>query len=335
MRRSTKIISKVWIILLAGIVAACSGTNSNSSSNDDSSDKATLQDWDFITVASGGTSGNYYQIGSTMETILGDELEVGTSVQPSTGSIENIELLRQHRAEIAFVMGDAVYQAQEGIGPYAGKTDTPELAAITAMYPNWLHLVTLEGSGITTVEDLRGKRVSVGSPNSGVEANAKILLEAFGLTYDDFDVDFLSYSDSADQLQNGQIDAAFTSSGIPNSAIMDLSAQQDVRIVPIEGKGLDALLENYPIINTGVIPANTYDNTEDVPVIAMMNQLVVRKDAAEHDVYLATKALFENLDELHSSAKAAQKITLDSVEDGLVLDLHPGARRYFEEVGAL
>ena len=270
-----------------------------------------------------------------METILGDELEVVTSVQPSTGSIENIELLRQLRAEIAFVMGDAVYQAQEGIGPYAGKTDTPELAAITAMYPNWLHLVTLEGSGIKTVEDLRGKRVSVGSPNSGVEANAKILLEAFGLTYDDFDVDFLSYSDSADQLQNGQIDAAFTSSGIPNSAIMDLSAQQDVRIVPIEGKGLDALLENYPIINTGVIPANTYDNTEDVPVIAMMNQLVVRKDAAEHDVYLATKALFENLDELHSSAKAAQKITLDSVEDGLVLDLHPGARRYFEEVGAL
>lgn len=332
MRRSTKIISKVWIILLAGIVASCSSTSGNASDNHD---KATLQDWDFITVASGGTSGNYYQIGSTMETILGDELEVGTSVQPSTGSIENIELLRQHRAEIAFVMGDAVYQAQEGIGPYAGKTDTPELAAITAMYPNWLHLVTLEGSGIKTVADLRGKRVSVGSPNSGVEANAKILLEAFGLTYDDFDVDFLSYSDSADQLQNGQIDAAFTSSGIPNSAIMDLSAQQDVRIVPIEGKGLDALLENYPIINTGVIPANTYDNTEDVPVIAMMNQLVVRKDAAEHDVYLATKALFENLDELHSSAKAAQKITLDSVEDGLVLDLHPGARRYFEEVGAL
>lgn len=332
MRRSTKIISKVWIILLAGIVASCSSTSGNASDNHD---KATLQDWDFITVASGGTSGNYYQIGSTMETILGDELEVGTSVQPSTGSIENIELLRQHRAEIAFVMGDAVYQAQEGIGPYAGKTDTPELAAITAMYPNWLHLVTLEGSGIKTVADLRGKRVSVGSPNSGVEANAKILLEAFGLTYDDFDVDFLSYSDSADQLQNGQIDAAFTSSGIPNSAIMDLSAQQDVRIVPIEGKGLDALLENYPIINTGVIPANTYDNTEDVPVIAMMNQLVVRKDAAEHDVYLATKALFENLDELRSSAKAAQKITLDSVEDGLVLDLHPGARRYFEEVGAL
>lgn len=332
MRRSTKIISKVWIILLAGIVASCSSTSGNASDNHD---KATLQDWDFITVASGGTSGNYYQIGSTMETILGDELEVGTSVQPSTGSIENIELLRQHRAEIAFVMGDAVYQAQEGIGPYAGKTDTPELAAITAMYPNWLHLVTLEGSGIKTVADLRGKRVSVGSPNSGVEANAKILLEAFGLTYDDFDVDFLSYSDSADQLQNGQIDAAFTSSGIPNSAIMDLSAQQDVRIVPIEGKGLDALLENYPIINTGVIPANTYDNTEDVPVIAMMNQLVVRKDAAEHDVYLATKALLENLDELRSSAKAAQKITLDSVEDGLVLDLHPGARRYFEEVGAL
>lgn len=332
MRRSTKIISTVWIILLAGIVASCSSTSGNASDNHA---KATLQNWDFITVASGGTSGNYYQIGSTMETILGDELKVGTSVQPSTGSIENIELLRQHRAEIAFVMGDAVYQAQKGIGPYAGKTDTPELAAITAMYPNWLHLVTLEGSGIKTVDDLRGKRVGVGSPNSGVEANAKILLEAFGLTYDDFDVDFLSYSDSADQLQNGQIDAAFTSSGIPNSAIMDLSAQQDVRIVPIEGEGLDNLLSEYPIINTGEIPAGTYDNTEDVPVIAMMNQLVVRKDAAEHDVYLATKALFENLDELHASAKAAQQITLDSVEDGLVLDLHPGARRYFEELGAL
>ncbi|CAM2810587.1 TAXI family TRAP transporter solute-binding subunit [Corynebacterium propinquum] len=332
MRRSTKIISKVWIILLAGIVASCSSTSGNASDNHD---KATLQDWDFITVASGGTSGNYYQIGSTMETILGDELEVGTSVQPSTGSIENIELLRQRRAEIAFVMGDAVYQAQKGIGPYAGKTDTPELAAITAMYPNWLHLVTLEGSGIKTVDDLHGKRVGVGSPNSGVEANAKILLNAFGLTYDDFDVDFLSYSDSADQLQNGQIDAAFTSSGIPNSAIMDLSTQQDVRIVPIEGAGLDNLLSEYPIINTGEIPAGTYDNTEDVPVIAMMNQLVVRKDAAEEDVYLATKALFENLDELHASAKAAQQITFDSVEDGLVLDLHPGARRYFEEVGAL
>lgn len=322
--------SLVSIVAASLVLAGCSSSDSDSSSS--SSGETSV---DFVTIAAGGTSGPYYQIGASMSQVLGDALGADSSVQATGASVENIQLLTDGGAEIAFAMGDATRQAIEGTGPFEGKEGLSDLKAITALYPNFVQIVTTKKSGITSVADLKDKRVGVGDQNSGVELNAQMILEAHNMSYDDINEDFLSYADSIDQMKNGQIDAAFVTSGLPNSSVMDLATTEDVVIVPIEGEGMTALRDKYPFFNEDVIPGGTYDETEDVPTASITNQLLVSPDLSDDEVYAITKALFENLDAIHASHNAAKQITLDSVEDGLATELHPGARKYFEEVGAL
>ncbi len=293
--------------------------------------EVTEVDIDFVTIAAGGTSGPYYQIGATMSQVLADELGTDASVQSTGASVENIDLITSGRAEIAFVMGDATRQAVEGTGPFEGKEALADLQAITALYPNYVQIVTVESSGIKSVEDMRGKRVGVGDQNSGVELNAQMILEAHDMTYDDITEDYLSYADAIDQMKNGQVDAAFVTSGLPNASILDLATSDDVVIIPIEGAGMEKLLELYPFFNENSVPADTYGNAEDVPTASIMNQLLVSPDLSDDEVYTITKALFENLDKIHASHQAAAGITLESVEEGLVVDLQPGAKRYYDE----
>ena len=170
---------------------------------------------EFITIAAGGTSGPYYQIGASMAQIFRNELGSDASVQATGASVENISLITSGRAELAFVMGDATRQAVEGTGPFEGRRQLSELTALTALYPNYVQIVTTARTGIRSVEDLRGKRVGVGDKNSGVELNAQMILDAYGMTYDDIQEDFLSYSGAIDQIKNGQTDAAFVTSGLP------------------------------------------------------------------------------------------------------------------------
>lgn len=326
------------------VLAGCSDTGTNTTTGGDAAASSAADggaaapadaNLDFVTIATGGTSGPYYQIGATMSQILARELGADSSVQATGASVENIQLLVDGKAEVAFAMGDATRQAIDGTGPFEGKAEVKDLKAITALYPNYVQIVTTSKSGITSVEDLKGKRVGVGDKNSGVELNAQMILDAHGMSYDDINEDFLSYSDAIDQMKNGQIDAAFVTSGLPNSSVMDLATTEDVVVVPIEGAGMDALLDKYPFFDNSVIPGGTYDQAEDVPTAAITNQLLVAPGLTDDQVYAITKALFENLDEIHGAHNAAKKITLDSVEDGLATELHPGARRYYEEVGAL
>ncbi|MCI6206062.1 MAG: TAXI family TRAP transporter solute-binding subunit [Corynebacterium glucuronolyticum] len=288
---------------------------------------------EFITIAAGGTSGPYYQIGASMAQIFRNTLGSEASVQATGASVENISLITTGRAELAFVMGDATRQAVEGTGPFTGRRQLSELTALTALYPNYVQIVTTKKTGISSVPDLRGKRIGVGDKNSGVELNAQMILDAYGMTYDDVQEDFLSYASAIDQIKNGQIDAAFVTSGLPNSSIMDLATTEDVVIIPIDGDGFLKLKEKYPFFDQSVIPGGTYSQAEDVYTASIMNQLLVSPDLDEEQVYKMTKALFENLDTLHSAHKAARQITLDSFDDGAAVPIHPGALRYFREQG--
>lgn len=313
------------------VLAGCSDTGASGDSAAGAGDGSV----DFVTIAAGGTSGPYYQIGATMSQVLNRELGADSTVQATGASVENIQLLVDENAEVAFAMGDATRQAIEGTGPFEGKGGVSDLKAITALYPNYVQIVTTAKSGIKSVDDLKGKRVGVGDKNSGVELNAQMILDAYGLSYDDIDEDFLSYSDAIDQMKNDQIDAAFVTSGLPNSSVMDLATSEDVVVVPIEGAGFEALQEKYPFFDNTPIPGGTYDEQEDVMTATITNQLLVSPSLNDDQVYAITKALFENLDEIHEAHNAAKQITLESVEDGIATELHPGARRYFEEVGAL
>lgn len=296
--------------------------------------EAKTVDLDFVTIATGGTSGPYYQIGATMAKVLTEKGGADGNVQSTGASVENITLLKDGKVEVAFAMGDATRQAHEGTGPFEGRA-VENLYAITALYPNFVQIVTTDKTGIKSVKDLAGKRVGVGDRNSGVELNAQMILEAHGMSYDDIDEDFLSYSAAIDQIKNGQVDAAFVTSGLPNSAVMDLATTASVVVVPIEGEGMAALQEKYPFFKADVVPGGTYSQDEDVPTASIMNQLLVAPKLSNDEVYTITKTLFDNIDEIHGAHKAAEKITLDSVEDGLAVELHPGAAAYFKEVGAL
>lgn len=324
------------------VLAACGGddANTDNGAEDNGADAgeqaegADLSDL-FVTVATGGTSGVYYPIGGAISTILESELGIDSSVQATGASVENINLIDTGRAELAITMADSVLQAYEGSGEFEGKDPIESMAGLAALYPNFVQVVTTEDTGIESVEDLRGKSVGVGAPNSGVELNARMVLEAHGMSYDDINEDYLSYSEAIDQIKNGMIDAAFVTSGVPNATVIDLDTTHNAKIIPIEGEAMEYLEENYPFFSAESIPAGSYDNEEDIPTAAITNLLIMSTEISEEAGYEITKTLFENLGQIQGSHNAAQEITLETVDVGMPIPFHPGAERYLKEVGAI
>src|SRR5699024_225492 len=224
------------------------------------------QSADFITIATGGSSGVYYQVGATMSEILADELGADTSVQSTGASVENLTLIQDGGAELAFTLA--------GEGAFDGK-QIDSLPVVANLYDQYVQLVTIEGSGIDSIEDIKGKSVSVGDQNSGVELNARTVVDAYGLSYDDFSADYLPYAEAIDQMRNGQLDAAFVTSGLPNSAVTDLATSDDVKVVPFTGDGREKLLSEHDYFGEGEIPAGTYGDSKAAETLTIPNLLVV------------------------------------------------------------
>lgn len=306
----------VLMLVLSMVLAGCGG------------EKA------FVTIVTGGTSGPYFALGGTIANLLNEHVEgVNASVESTGASKVNCTKLGSKDAEIAFAMNNVVSFAYNGTESFKDLGKIENLRGIASMYPNYCQVITLEGTGINEISDLKGKRVGVGAPGSGVEVDARNILKIHGITYDDIDEDFLSYAESVEQLKNGTVDAAFLTSGLPNAAIMDLATTHDVKIVPIRKEMADKLHEEIPHYSSEMIPAGTYDNEEDVETVAVKSILITREDLSEELVYNITKTIFENLDALVGTHNAAKKINLDTVRDGMPIPLHPGAEKYFNELG--
>lgn len=314
------------------LLTACGGDGGGDSDGSEGSGEVGSQGTDFLTVATGGSSGVYYQVGATFSKLLADELESDSSVQATGASAENINLLTDGGAELAFTMGDANVQATEGDGPFEGEA-RDDLMAIAALYPNTVQIVATVDSGIESVEDLEGKNVAVGDIGSGVELNAQTVLDAYDMTYDDMSADYLSYAEATDQMSNGHIDAAFVTSGVPNPSLTELGTNTDFIVLPIEGEGRENLLNDYDYFVEDEISADTYQQSEAVPTVGVTNHLMVSSELSEDAVYDITTVFFDNLDKIHNSHAAAKAITLEEATDGLTVPLHPGAKRYLEENG--
>lgn len=318
------------------LLSACgdNGDNGDDVDNGENGSEAAEEvgdlDVEFLTVATGGSSGVYYQIGATLADVLADTLDSDTSVQATGASAENINLLTDGDAEIAFTMGDATVQALEGTGPFE---DDPRegLMAIMTMYPNTVQLIARADAGIESVEDLAGANVAVGDVGSGVELNAQMVLGAYDMSYDDLNADYLSYAEATDQMSNGHIDALFATSGLPNPSLVELGTNTDFVTVPIDGDGRDNLLGEYEFFEDALIPSGTYDNDEDIETVAVVNHLLVSSELSEEAVYDITAAIFDNIDRIHGSHAEAENISLETAQDGLVVPLHPGAEQYYDE----
>lgn len=316
-------------VLVAGsVLSACGGNDTNDKDSTANGDKDGLET-NIVTIATGGSSGPYNIIGTTLANEYTNLLGVNSKPQSTGASVENINLIKEGKVEMAFVMSDVLTEAVEGTGNFSAPVD--EVQQIAALYPNFVQIVTTANSGIKTIEDLKGKRVAVGDQNSGVEVNARNLLAGHGITYNDIQVDYLGYAEAADGLRSGSVDAAFLTSGLPNSSVLELSTTLDITLVSVDPDKIAEIAKEQPYFIAMDVPADTYGNKEAIPTAAIMNALVVSSKLSEDDVYQLTKTFFDSLDKLGNSHQAATDITLENAQQGMVAPVHPGAQKYYDE----
>lgn len=290
---------------------------------------------DFINVLTGGTSGVYYPLGVALSEIYAAGIDgARTQVQATKASVENLNLLAQGRGEIAFALGDSVQMAWDGNEEAGFPRPLTELRAIAAIYPNYIQIVADAASGASTLEDLRGKTLSVGAPASGTELNARAIFAAAGMGYDDLArVEYLPYAESAELIKNRQLQATLQSSGLGVAFIQDLSATHDITIVEIPEDVVTAIGEPFV---PATIPAGTYAGIDqDIATAAVGNMLITHEGVSEETAYQMTKLMFDNLDRMRSAHGAAGDITAETALDGLPIPLHPGAERYYREIGLI
>ncbi|EKT4454806.1 TAXI family TRAP transporter solute-binding subunit [Pseudomonas sp. yb_9] len=290
----------------------------------------------FINILTGGTSGVYYPVGVGISQLYSHGIEGSkTSVQATKASVENLNLLQAGRGELAFALADSVADAWNGDAEAGFKTPLKKLRAIAGTYPNYIQIVASKQSGITSLEDLKGKRISVGAPKSGTELNARAIFKAAGLSYQDMGkVEYLPYSESVELIKNRQLDATLQSSGLGQAAIRDLAATLPVVFVPVPADVVSKI--GNTAYQQATIPAKTYDGQDtDVPTVAINNVLVTRADISDDLAYQMTKLIFENLPRLVTAHAAAKDIQAQNAARNLPIPLHPGAERYYKEKNLL
>ena len=327
-----------FILLLITVLIMMSACSDSSSSKEEKAEgkAAGPLSGQPVTILTGGTSGIYFQLGNALAKIYGEELGAQTSAQTTGASAENTAKLSRKKAELGFAMADTVTDAYMGEGNFAKVGALSNVRAVASLYPNYMQIVAPKKLGIKTLKDLKGKDLAVGALGSGTEIMAKRILEEAGITYDDVNADFLSFSEGIEGIKNGTTDVAFLSSGYPNSGIMELAATDEVEIIPVPKKITESLQKNYPAFEVGSIPANTYKGVKkDRETVKVNNLLITHKDLPDEEVYLLTKTLFENLDQLQNAHSSAKHIKLEKAAEKLPLPLHPGAEKYFKEQDAL
>ncbi len=288
-----------------------------------------------LSIATGGTGGVYYPMGGGLAEVINNHVEGMSATAEVTGaSVENMGLIATGDADLAIGLADTVQQAYSGTGRFEGQ-ELPMIRAVGSLYANMVQIVTPADSGIESIADLAGKRVSVGAPGSGTEVNAQTLLEANGISFDDFDAQRLNFNETADALANGDIDAGFWSVGAPTSSILNLATTQDIRMISLTEEQIAAASEADPTFAALSLAGGTYEGVdEDVATIGVPNVLVVSSETDEETVYQITKAMYENIADLRAVHPAAEETTVEFTMNATPVPLHPGALRYFEEAGA-
>lgn len=318
------------LFLVLALVAGCGPQGEPSAEGEKKGEEPA--ETKFVNIATGGTAGTYFPLGGAIADILNKNVPgVNASAQSTGASVANINMLKDGSVEMAFIQNDITYYAANGTEMFEGKK-VDGLYGISTLYPETIQIVTLARTGIKNIEDMKGKRVAVGAAGSGTEANARQILETYGITYEDITVQYLSFAEAASNLKDGNVDAAFVTAGFPTAAIQDIAAQHEVVLLEVGEDIADKLIEQYPFYTKVVIPAETYPKqTEDVNAVAVMAMLVVTEDMDEELAYEITKAIYSNLDRLETAHTVGKLITKEGALDGMSVELHPGAEKYFQE----
>jgi uncharacterized protein len=283
-----------------------------------------------ITIGTGGTGGLFYVIGAGMAELINNHMEDATARAEVTGaSVENIRRVAADQMDFGFSSSSTLYEATVGEGPFE---EALPVAAMAYLYPAVLQIATTADSGIEGIEDLAGRSINLGPPGSNSAVLAQRLLEAYEV-FDDVQPQFLSYAEGTNALLNGNVDAVVVLAGAPTAALIDLAAQRDMQLISIEEERVSGLVEEYPFYQVFEIEAGTYEGQEEpVTVINDPAALFAHAEADEELIYNITRTIFENLEELGEVHPQARNIAVETGPNAPI-ELHPGARRYFEEQG--
>lgn len=312
---------------------------------------AIAQDLKFFTIGTGGTAYTYYPVGGVIANAISKppgSRECGkggscgvdgliASAVSSRGSVDNVNAIISGLRNSGFAQSDVAFWAFTGTGTMEGKEPATDLRTIAALFEEHIHLVALADSGINSVADLKGKRVSLDEPGSGTYVDAKLILEANGLSTDDLTPEALKGGAASEALRNGKIDAFFVVTGYPTGSLVELASATDIKLVPIDGAGADALVDKYGFFAKGEIPAGAYEGVETTPTVAVGAQWFTSAKEDEELIYQITKALWNDesrklLDVGHAKGKT---ITPDTALNGVGVPLHDGAKRFYAEAGLL
>lgn len=289
-----------------------------------------------LTLATGGTSGVYFPLGGAIGNVLGNKSNGNLSVtaQATGASGENMRLVEAGDVDFAIVQNDVADAAFNGTAPFKNKLGN--VRALGRLYPEYLHVVASKDSGISKLEDFKGKKISVGARGSGNEVNCRQIFNFYGLDYKNLEPIFLPYGETADQFKDRQLDGFVFTIGTPNPAIQDITTTQDVTFVPVEGAKADEVIAKFPFLVKDSIPANTYKGQSNpVPTLSVQAILVANKDMPDDVAYELTKTLYENTDAVAKAHNKGAEIKLESATNGVTIPLHPGAEKYLKEKGII
>ena len=309
------------------------------------------EDMRFFRIGTGGIAGTYYPIGGIISYAVsnppgnlpcqegGNCGPEGLVMIPQTanGSVSNAKHINQGRLESGFVQSDIAYWAYTGTGKFNNQPPNLNLRSITSLYSESIHVVARKGAGIKTIRDLVGKRVSIDEPGSGTLIDAEIVLNEYGISREDFKVEFLKPDLAIQRIRENKLDAFFIVAGYPTKAVSLLAKDTSVILLSIDGPEADRLVSSHRFFTRSRIPSGVYHEVEGVPTLNVGAQWIVGSSTDANLVYEITKTLWSDASRklLDGGHEKGRNITLDTALDGVAVPLHPGAMRYYSEIGLI
>lgn len=305
----------------AALIAGCGGGSGSSAGGGKQ----------FLNIATGGTAGTYYPLGGALAELLNQNIKgMNASAQSTGASVANVNMLKDGSVDIAFIQNDIAYYAANGKEMFKDNK-VESIRGIAALYPETVQFVTTADKGIKSIADLKGKKVAVGASGSGAEANARQILGAYGLTYDDIDVQYLSFGEAADALKDGNVDVGVVVAGFPTAAIQDLAANKSAALVNIDAEHADKLMKQYPYFTKITVPKGTYPGQEEDVSTVAVKCVVVTTDKLSDDLgEQIVKAIYEHLDRMKSAHAVGKYITKDTALEGMSVKMNAGAEKYLK-----
>lgn len=289
-----------------------------------------------LIIATGGTGGSYYPYGGAMATVFAANISgYGFTSTSSGASAENARLLNKNEADLAILQNDVLDYAYNGTELFAEEGKLPNVKTIATLYPEVIQIVVAADSGIKSIADMKGKRISVGAAGSGTEANARQILTEYGITYDDIQVSYLSFAESSTGVQNMTLDGFFCTAGVPNPSILELNTARKVSVLSVDADKAASLISKYPFYSVYEIESGVYDGVDQATTVAVMATLACSADLNEDVVYQITKTLFEKQPDLAAANDKAKELTIEKGASAISIPLHPGAEKYYKEKGIM